>query len=653
MNLDTPRPGDLTQLLRLADRLVLVYPTDETRTIYEVAIDATNLIDQHIIVVKKSETSTVSGWSRINNAPLQCTLADIDATIDRSINPNLSAQGNRLSITRGDAIDSPAFDFDRYATTVAGALHKARLSDAVSFAILGPWGTGKTYLSQLVETQIGSYGIDTVRFSAWKYKTQHETWCHLYEVILAQARKSCRGFDIRRAVVQTGLLPLLFTCLMFTCANAPVHIKTATFEWLTALSAPLLSLTSLYLFYVLGKGILNLRRKYSDAPNHTDKLGLQHAIGEDLRLLFSGWFLHAEPLTDPHARSLINSNRDTDTLQVKDTGRCRLFKWDHSQLSKLMKMSDCVTGLCCTTLFILAVTFSLYRISLAILLPFYTTNPETTRLLEADFPARTSWAFFSALMLFTLLSFLILLLRPPRVNGMLLIIDDLDRCNSEIMLSTIEALQLLLQDNHYKKRLIIMFIAEEASLQAAIETKYRLNTAESTADRPAISRPCVWQDHMEKLFLFWFRLHALHTDHRLSFFNRVCNELLPVTVPTPPAAGGFANQVDDKKTPATTLGIPQLQPPPRPLLLPSEADTMKTEFANLVEGGAAVGLTQRAIRCLFWRYLLARELLQSVGVDAATSQLAKQLLDTSVRQKEQCPPPIPNNVIESVIRSVI
>ena len=97
------------------------------------------------------------------------------------------------TITRGDEGEA-ALGVDDYAEALARVMDTS-IRDFF-FAILGPWGRGKTFLlRRLVELlpSFRSSGVTTrdhipVWFSAWKYPRTPELWVHLYETLASEAR---------------------------------------------------------------------------------------------------------------------------------------------------------------------------------------------------------------------------------------------------------------------------------------------------------------------------------------------------------------------------------------------------------------------------------------------------------------------------------
>ncbi|MFZ2654192.1 MAG: P-loop NTPase fold protein [Victivallales bacterium] len=102
----------------------------------------------------------------------------------------------------------------------------------------------------------------------------------------------------------------------------------------------------------------------------------------------------------------------------------------------------------------------------------------------------------------------------------LLVVDDLDRCNAEDMLSVIENLMLLLDDTVVKERLHIILIMEEDVLRIALADKYKkmiqleLEEKEKAKKLTLVDAVTnhVVDENIEKFIICYLRLNELTHD---------------------------------------------------------------------------------------------------------------------------------------------
>jgi hypothetical protein len=96
----------------------------------------------------------------------------------------------------------------------------------------------------------------------------------------------------------------------------------------------------------------------------------------------------------------------------------------------------------------------------------------------------------------------------------LLVVDDLDRCEPVQKLEVIESLLLLLDDSKIKDRLKIVMLIEERMLRFAVFNKYKMHIESEKkhlVNDENLMQNIIINEHIEKLFISHLRLDGLDT----------------------------------------------------------------------------------------------------------------------------------------------
>lgn len=354
------------------------------------------------------------------------------------------------------------------------------------FALFGPWGRGKTTLvREFAKFLTGDISIPSARssekpknyeiveFSAWKYRTTPEVWVHLYESF----RKKCldSGFlsafprVVRTGIAKHGLWPIAISIFTISIPLVPMGDLVRAIVGVVG-AGTLLTITRMY--YVGRKSMKSITKSYGAPADHREKLGLQAAVGDDLKALLQGWIPEKFPLNWGER-----------------------WKWGCERLAK---------G---TVLLVSVVTFWL--------LLFFQGNELFSA--NARLGILWIWPLFWSMSLIWVIAF------GRKTDRVLFTVDDLDRCEPSQMLEIIESLKLLLEDNAIQNRVQIVMMIEENALRKAILDKFesliewRSEEPESDyvgekKDLPKFTRKKYIQEHIEKLFISHIRLGRLSQD---------------------------------------------------------------------------------------------------------------------------------------------
>jgi len=418
---------------------------------------------------------------------------------------------------RLESEDLYALNIDEQALAVSTLLYQA--SGEFCFGLFGPWGSGKTTLSERIERLLtsrekykatltkagiaaaaaGTIQYAVVRFSAWKYRRPPEIWVYLYEILRKQAFatnpvQAARRF-VRTVVARTGHLRLIGLLAGALLLTAPL----STFIWFAfAVFGATVAVTLAYginAFRSANNSLRKLLDRYATVASHRDKLGLLAVISDDLRSLLLGW------IPAPHRNSTVaTSLRQTATFRSSACTVCARVGWLSIPL------------LACVWLFALRLMPKLSASSLGCAKK--SLDAALCSSLLAHVQANT-WAPYATLLVWAVIASLVAyaaLTTGSTTSRILLIVDDLDRCSPSELVDIIESLKLLLEDEEIESRLQMLVLADESILRHAIASKFgdliaRLpDTNGSGAER-------IIREHLEKLFICQFRLPLMsHED---------------------------------------------------------------------------------------------------------------------------------------------
>ncbi len=122
----------------------------------------------------------------------------------------------------------------------------------------------------------------------------------------------------------------------------------------------------------------------------------------------------------------------------------------------------------------------------------------------------------------------------PKEHKLILIIDDLDRCPENRILTLIDALRVMLEDKEISDRCTVLMSIDERILRLAIDHKYAnlfqvmkdLDGGEQKKSLDKMKK--LAHEYMEKLFIFGFKLQPLNNDEKqtilASYLNDISNE---------------------------------------------------------------------------------------------------------------------------------
>ena len=468
----------------------------------------------------------------------------------------------------------------------------------MSLAIFGHWGRGKTFLAKkiakLLESKTkGPPKYRTVLFSAWKYRTAPEVWAYLFERFLQEGKKESFFLTLRASLVRHGPWPLIFAMFGLFLSLWTMGEKA---QLLTSLIQAVGVGTVVYgafLYVRFRSATLRLKSLYTFA-SHADKLGLQAAIGDDLRALLSAW--------------------------------CRMDLKISTKKQLLWQYVCYVTA----ALLISArlYSFMLYPVveGTSWMIPFVGE-------ISTGVNPCIAFAFYAIWLIFWMIApFILYYSAKQPTERVLLVVDDLDRCEPKQMLEIIESTMLILDDEDVHQHLQVCMLIDESAFFHALIDKYDHLLNIKHLDREHQYSPArIFRENLEKFFLIHLRLSALTDNEIAEVMEGYVQELRGTDKPeshlqqTPVDTEATGSTDTGQIEPAGESGQTEAEPTLESdsVIEPEEADAILAAVRkHLLSGDEREVIGPRSLRCLLLRYQLARNILSKLGKHPEASQLA-------------------------------
>lgn len=435
------------------------------------------------------------------------------------------------------------------------------------FGLLGHWGIGKTYLarkcanllrdpraysaslgdklSSALSDPAFAFRYEVVEFSAWKFRRTPDAWVSLYEAFADR----CMGAPVlirmrrvlRYGVEKNGYWPLVFGLVALGVAALPFGLWMQLFLIAVSLVGLFGLIHVFRLFQRSRNPVSMLASRYTALVHHKEKLGMQALIGDELKSLMTGWI--------PKDRCAL-SWRSVFAVGALLVVSAAWF-W---ALPSAQFMENGITVLCSQLL------------------------PGKSDLCGSLSPAAPPWLPWLVWFLWN--AAWIAVLGALHVGGgktdrVLLIVDDLDRCNPDELIELIESLKLMLEDKDIQDRVQVLMLVDEDVLDHAIAQKFSgLIEDHDRRGGESRARSAVVREHMEKLFTCHLRLPGLSEEEVDDLAVRYAGRNPNGGVAVPPA---------DKQTRGETVG----PDPTRPTREPDSADLADRRDAPDGAGGEA------------------------------------------------------------------
>ena len=192
-----------------------------------------------------------------------------------------------------------------------------------------------------------------------------------------------------------------------------------------------------------------------------------------------------------------------------------------------------------------------------------------------------------------------------------LYVDDLDRCDSKRIVSVIDSLRTVLENEEIRKRLVVICSVDCKKLLKVIQIHFK----EMMIDEKEQRQKWNAQDQLDKLFLCSISLPELDIADELEFIEKLSGESLPhkyATSGVQAVEESIESQADvEEETDNPDLSHAQLV----------------AWIADIVET-CDLSLPPRAIRHIYYRSLLAMSILRA-HQDLITKEVVEQIIHRS------------------------
>lgn len=509
--------------------------------------------------------------------------------------------GNQAHIRR--EAKKPTLNAKEYGEVVAGLLATSPDSEAMTFALFGPWGRGKTFqMKQIVKALDRVEGGPTYKpvwFSAWKYRSTPETWAYLFQCLLQESRTDSLAIPWRAAFLKTGpglALFAMFGLMVSLIPNGGTSGVGFQLVQLLGFGSVVYVVTVLLKFRSAG---IRIARAYSPM-DHSEKLGMQAAIGDDIRFLLQAWM--PKPV----------ESRSCGTV-ASAIGQWLVY-----------------------LLLVLAVAWQLWR--------FETVESK----LELPFIGELATHVHPYASLLPFSGWIVLAVGAPAVIfwpqskdkpvRSLLIIDDLDRCDPSQMLDVIESTLLILDDSEIKCRLQVAILVDDFAFKQALSKKYDLllSVKDDETGESKFGVPRLVRENQEKFFLLQLRLPMLQPKDIDPVVAALSDEMIEkqetgsgeVVIPddaiTTEDGSPIVVETEDGDSVLVTESEEEVAVDV--VLHQHERDRLSKCIAQILEDNDSLTLGPRSINCILHRYQMGREILAKSGQEYSFHDLVEAIV---------------------------
>lgn len=533
--------------------------------------------------------------------------------------------GGGLNFAREATPEEVCLRANEYAMALKNFFVASQKHGELCFALFGHWGRGKSFLMNLTSKLLTDY--KTIRFSAWKYPNVPEVWVSLYENFAhaAYPRNPFESFPriIRTGIAKHGGNKIIAALAILAFALFPKPDLAFLSDDLRKKIELVLGAGGIAWLFMLVSGIWKttqrLHKDFLTATRHRDKLGLQATIGDDLEALLRGWMPGPQPKF------------------------CGWLFWMLAVLVCLIAGS------------------AWWRI-------------------ERVAPWLPCAAYVAVIVIgVALLVAMVLLGKGPK--RVLLIVDDLDRCKPDQLLTVVESIKVLLEEPEISSRIQVAMLVEEDVLEQAILEKYRhmgIPDKSSTGIKIGLgwSNQRICRENAEKLFTAHLRLPPLINEELEEIMLKVVNKEPKAKNTTSETNTDAAADSVAGVTPGAPKALPTGKTPPAeqsnkslPATPKQDSDAQTTIDKDIVftdddakallaalpvlqKSCTGFALGPRSVRAFAFRYQLTRLLLDQLKIKIIPAELARTLAENASFGKKVKPRVVANSSLQRIIDQV-
>lgn len=201
-------------------------------------------------------------------------------------------------------------------------------------------------------------------------------------------------------------------------------------------------------------------------------------------------------------------------------------------------------------------------------------------------------------------------------RAVVLYIDDLDRCQSERMVSVIDSLRTVLENPLIRKRLLVVCSVDSRLLLKAIKAHFHQIMADEDKQR----QEWMAQEQLDKLFLCSISLPMLDVPDELEYIESLTGEKIPSRKQYLPSEEEKQSEKEEKDWITSAAE----EDDDEPVLSKSQLTAC---IADIIEIDVLTP-SPRAIRHVYYRCILAMNILHALG-DKMTKEVINQIIQHS------------------------
>lgn len=209
-----------------------------------------------------------------------------------------------------------------------------------------------------------------------------------------------------------------------------------------------------------------------------------------------------------------------------------------------------------------------------------------------------------------------------------LAVEDIDRCDNERMIEIIEALKLVLENEDIRQRLIVIVAVDSEKLLAAYESKFA--TGEIEKGKAKYHEMAVGQ--MDKIFLSGINLPYLTHEEQLEYVAKLACQQPNCTFGLIPE---LENPIGSEEVSDSNANEETETTDSQDEVSDDDIDNLNVDgivkiLADLVRNGNLNKLPPRKLRIIFYRMVLANNLLRVRG-EKFNADLMVEVINASIR----------------------
>ncbi|MBE9487864.1 MAG: hypothetical protein IMY73_01655 [Bacteroidetes bacterium] len=202
----------------------------------------------------------------------------------------------------------------------------------------------------------------------------------------------------------------------------------------------------------------------------------------------------------------------------------------------------------------------------------------------------------------------------------ILYVDDIDRCPEDKMISIIDSLRTILENEEIRKRLIVICSIDKEKLISGIKVKYHKNNIGEQKKGEKKYYKKIARDQMDKLFLIGIALPPINKEQQNEFLFKIMEK---------------ENSIYSLKT----NGVLKIDKKTNEVFIEKDSYREVRDIQllyNLIGKfirESKIDLTPRQIRIIYYRVLFANNIIASQGEMFIKKSIAKYIFDMSIGVK--------------------